>query len=369
MERPFRLSRRLNCKPGQTYKVQLEYRRTSGFPGDSGSLQGVQLSWTPLVVPPIISTYDAVVMCQGIDNEYDGEGLDLSFKFEDHGLAVLEQALTLPEYQDELIQNVISQNPQTIVVLHGPSNFNMQNWINAVPGLIHAWYPGENGGLALGEILFGDVNPSGKLPVTMEKQLQDNPTTGNYPLISNATTITYTEGIYVGYRGYEKNQIEPQFPFGFGLSYTSFAYSDLDITPLKGKDHESQAQPLAKVGFPVSNVENNNDDHDLAKVSFTVTNTGRRAGAEIAELYVAPVNPPVDRPIKELKGFQKVFLGPGQSRRISLELDQRSFAFFNTDKHLWDAAPGTYTILVGGSSQSLPLSGPFALKSELDSQP
>jgi beta-glucosidase len=360
---------KIYLQAGQTFDVRLEYRRTSGFPGDSGSLQGVQLSWTPLVVPPSISTYDAVVMCQGIDNEYDGEGLDLSFKFEDHGLAVLEQALTLPEYQDELIQNVISQNPQTIVVLHGPSNFNMQNWINAVPGLIHAWYPGENGGLALGEILFGDVNPSGKLPVTMEKQLQDNPTTGNYPLISNATTITYTEGIYVGYRGYEKNQIEPQFPFGFGLSYTSFAYSDLDITPLKGKDHESQAQPLAKVSFPVSNVENNNDDHDLAKVSFTVTNTGRRAGAEIAELYVAPVNPPVDRPIKELKGFQKVFLGPGQSRRISLELDQRSFAFFNTDKHLWDAAPGTYTILVGGSSQSLPLSGPFALKSELDSQP
>ena len=354
---------------GRAYDVRLEYRRTSGFPGDSGSLQGVQLSWTPLVVPPIISTYDAVVMCQGIDNEYDGEGLDLSFKFEDQGLAVLEQALILPEYQDELIQNVISQNSHTIVVLHGPSNFNMQNWINAVPGLIHAWYPGENGGLALGEILFGDVNPSGKLPVTMEKKLQDNPTTGNYPLISNATTINYTEGIYVGYRGYEKNQIEPQFPFGFGLSYTTFAYSDLDITPLKRKDHKSDEPPLAKVSFPVSNVEDDNDDHNLAKVSFTVTNTGRHAGAEIAELYVAPVNPPVDRPLKELKGFHKVFLEPGQSKRITLELDQRSFAFFNTGKHLWDAAPGTYTILVGGSSQSLPLSGPFALSSELDSQP
>ena len=167
----------------------------------------------------------------------------------------------------------------------------------------------------------------------MEKTLQDNPTTGNYPLDSDATTINYTEGIYVGYRGFEKNQTEPQFPFGFGLSYTTFAYSDLDITPLKGKDHE---QPLAKVSFPVSNLENDNDDHDLVKVSFTVINTGGRAGAEIAELYVAPVNPPVDRPIKELKGFQKVFLGPGQSRRITLELDQRSFAFFNTGKNLWD---------------------------------
>ena len=360
---------KIYLQAGQAYDVRLEYRRTSGFPGDSGSLQGVQLSWTPLVVPPSISTYDAVVMCQGIDNEYDGEGLDLSFKFEDQGLAVLEQALILPEYQDELIQNVVGQNPRTIVVLHGPSNFDMQNWINAVPGLIHAWYPGENGGLALGEILFGDINPSGKLPITMEKHLQDNPTTANYPLTSDASTIQYTEGIYVGYRGFEKNQIEPQFPFGFGLSYTTFAYSDLDIRPFKGKDDQSEEQPLAKVSFPVSKVEDDNEDHDLAKVSFTVTNTGRRAGAEIAELYVAPVNPPIDRPIKELKGFHKVFLEPGQSRRITLELDQRSFAFFNTGKHLWDAAPGTYTILVGGSSQSLPLSGPFALKSEVDSQP
>jgi beta-glucosidase len=354
---------------GQAYDVRLEYRRTSGFPGDSGSLQGVQLSWTPLVVPQIISTYDAVVMCQGIDNEYDGEGLDLSFKFEDQGLAVLEQALILPEYQDELIQNVVGQNPRTIVVLHGPSNFDVQNWIKAVPGLIHAWYPGENGGLALGEILFGDINPSGKLPITMEKHLQDNPTTANYPLTSDASTIQYTEGIYVGYRGFEKNHIEPQFPFGFGLSYTTFAYSDLDIRPIKGKDDQSEEQPLAKVSFPVSKAEDDNEDHDLAKVSFTITNTGRRAGAEIAELYVAPVNPPIDRPIKELKGFWKVLLRPGESKRITLELDQRSFAFFNTTKHLWDAEPGTYKILVGSSSQDLPLSGPFALKSEVESQP
>ena len=112
---------KIYLQAGQAYDVRLEYRRTSGFPGDSGALQGVQLSWTPLVVPPSIKTYDAVVMCQGIDNEYDGEGLDLSFKFEDQGLAVLEQALILPEYQDELIQNVVGQNPRTIVVLHGPS--------------------------------------------------------------------------------------------------------------------------------------------------------------------------------------------------------------------------------------------------------
>ena len=119
----------------------------------------------------------------------------------------------------------------------------------------------------------------------------------------------------------------------------------------------------------MSKVEGDNEDHDLAKVSFTVTNTGQRAGAEIAELYVAPVNPPIDRPIKELKGFWKVFLRPGESKSITLELNQRSFAFFNTTKHLWDAEPGTYKILVGSSSQDLPLSGPFALRSEVDSQP
>jgi beta-glucosidase len=198
---------KIYLQSGQAYDVRLEYRRTSGFPGDSGSLQGVQLSWTPLVVPPILSTYDAVVMCQGIDNEYNGESLDLAFKFEDRGLGVLEQALILPEYQDELIQNVIGQNRRTIVVLHGPSNFDMQKWINAVSGLIHAWYPGEYGGLALGEILFGDVNPSGKLPVTMEKHLQDNPTTANYPLTSDASTIHYTEGIYVGYRGMRRTRL------------------------------------------------------------------------------------------------------------------------------------------------------------------
>src|SRR5271166_479203 len=337
---------KIYLQAGQAYDVRLEYRRTSGFPGDSGSLQGVQLSWTPLVVPPSISTlYDAVVMCQGIDNEYDGEGLDLSFKFEDQGLAVLEQALILPEYQDELNQNVIGQNPRTIVVLHGPSNFDMQNWINAVPGLIHAWYPGENGGLALGEILFGDINPSGKLPITMEKHLQDNPTTANYPLTSDASTIQYTEGIYVGYRGFEKNQIEPQFPFGYGLSYTTFGYSDLKIAPpqLNGNNH--------------------------VNVTFTVTNTGNRAGAEIAELYVGQQNPPLARPIKELKGFQKVFLQPGASQKVTLELGQRSVAYFNTTIHQWDGLPGMYNVLVGASSQDIRLSGQFSVKSEFSFQP
>jgi beta-glucosidase len=328
---------------GQAYDVRLEYRRTSGFPGNSGALQGVQFSWTPLVVPPVLATYDAVVMCQGIDNEYDGEGIDLAFKFEDQGEAGLEKAIIMPEYQDELIRNVVKTNRRTVVVLHGTGNFDVQNWINKVPGLLHAWYPGENGGQALAEILFGDVNPSGKLPITMEKRLLDNPTTANYPTTSDALSIRYTEGIFVGYRGYEKKHITPQYPFGFGLSYTSFQYSDLDVSKVSTEDS--------------------------VEVSFTVTNTGNRAGAEIAELYVGQQDPKIERPIKELKGFQKVTLQPGESKRVTLELDQRSFAFFNTAKKVWAAEPGIYNILIGASSQDIQLSGQVTLKSELDAQP
>jgi len=336
---------KIYLQAGQAYDVRLEYRRTTGFPGNSGALQGVQFSWAPLVVPPELSTYDAVVMCQGIDNEYDGEGLDLAFKFEDQGLAGLERAIIMPEFQDELIQNVLHTNPRTVVVLHGTGNFNIQSWINQVPALLHAWYPGENGGQALGEILFGQVNPSGKLPITMEKSLADNPTTANYPTTSDALSIRYTEGIFVGYRGYEKNGKTPQFPFGFGLSYTTFAYSDLKIAPpqLNGNNH--------------------------VKVSFTVTNTGDVPGAEIAELYVGQQNPPIVRAIKELKGFQKVFLQPGASQKVSLELDQRSVAYFNTAIHQWDGLPGTYNVLVGASSQDIRLSGQFSVRSEFTLRP
>jgi beta-glucosidase len=229
--------------------------------------------------------------------------------------------------------------------LHGTGNFDVQNWINEVPGLLHAWYPGENGGQALAEILFGDVNPSGKLPITMEKLLRDNPTTANYPTTSDALSIRYTEGIFVGYRGYEKNNIAPQYPFGFGLSYTTFAYSDIKVDPAVFNGTE-----------PV-------------RVSFTVSNTGKSAGAEVAELYVGQQNPTIDRPIKELKGFQKVFLQPGESQLVTVQLDQRSFAYFNTAKELWDVVPGTYNVLVGGSSQDTTLKGQVSLKSEFTSKP
>ena len=162
---------------------------------------------------------------------------------------------------------------------------------------------------------------------------------------ATGNTAVYREGIFTGYRGFEKKGVNPQFEFGFGLSYTTFGYSDLKIAPpqLNGNNH--------------------------VKVTFTVTNTGNLAGAEIAELYVGQQNPPRARPIKELKGFQKVFLQPGASQNVTLELDQRSVAYFNTTIRQWDGLPGTYNVLVGASSQDIRLSGQFSVKSEFTFQP
>ena len=165
------------------------------------------------------------------------------------------------------------------------------------------------------------------------------------PLNQHPTTINYSEGIFIGYRGYEKNHIQPLFPFGFGLSYTSFAFSNLKIEPAVFNGHA-----------PVT-------------VSFTVTNTGRRAGAEVAELYVGQQSPTIVRPIKELKGFEKVKLNPGQSKTVTLSLDQRSFAYFNTTNKKWDAVPGVYNVVVGDSSDDTPLKGEVTLQSELTANP
>jgi beta-glucosidase len=337
------LSAKFSATAGTPCSVELDYHRVPGFFGNAyggrssggrnGGLLGVQLSWASLQAPQDFAKYDAVVVCVGTNNQYDGEGYDRPFD--------------LPEFQGELIQNLANVNPRTIVITHGGGSFNAEPWINQVRGLIQAFYPGQNGGQAIAEILFGAVNPSGKLPISWEKLAQDNPAFATFPMPLNQlpTTIDYSEGIFIGYRGYEKNHIQPLFPFGFGLSYTSFAFSNLKIEPAV---FDGQA--------PVT-------------VSFTVTNTGKRAGAEVAELYVGQQSPTIVRPIKELKGFEKVNLNPGQSSTVTLSLDQRSFAYFNTTTEKWDAVPGVYNVVVGDSSDNTPLKGQVTLKSEFTANP
>jgi len=328
------ISGKIFLEAGKQYNIELKAMNL--MPTFFFSATALQVSWASLQPPADLATYDAVVLAVGGNERYDGERRDRSFR--------------LPELQDDLIVNATKLNPNTIVVLHGGGGFNVQAWVDKVAALLHAWFPGQYGGQALAEILFGDVNPSGKLPITMEKRIQDNPAFATFPTDPDAQEIIYSEGLFVGYRGYEKSRIKPQYPFGYGLSYTKFRYSRLDIDPKvvkeKGKKDKNKKKPSS------------NDD-DIIRVSFHVTNMGNRAGAEIAQLYVAPVNPPVERPLKELKGFQKVFLKPGESKKVTITLDRRSLAYYNVATRTWDAAPGVYRILIGSSSQDIELQRPL----------
>ena len=339
------ISGKISLQAGQSYKIRLEavnLGTTRLF-----SAAGLQMSWASLQPPADLAKYDAVVLAVGGNEQYDGEAHDRSFR--------------LPEFQDDLILNAWNLNPRTIVVLHGGGGFNVQAWVNKVPALLHAWFPGQYGGQALAKILFGEENPSGKLPITMEKRVQDNPAFATFPRNDLTAPEIHKEaeagqGLLVGYRGYEKKGIKSQYPFGYGLSYTKFQYSDLEVDPLVLKKNI-----LRK-------------DDGLVRVSFRVRNTGKRAGKEVAQLYVAPVNPPVKRPLKELKGFQKVDLGPGESTKVTITLDRRSLAYFNDKAGTWDVAPGLYRILVGSSSQEIALQRPLvnlfpSSLSVLDSSP
>jgi beta-glucosidase len=311
-------------KAGKSYAVKLEYQRTAGnFTPALGGLAGVQMSWAALKPPADLSSYDAVVIATGTNYENEGEGSDHGFD--------------LPDQQADLISAVTKANPNTIVVMHGGGVANMQPWAKKVGATLQAWFPGQQGGQALAEILYGKVNPSGKLPITIDKQIEDNASYASYPDPSqyrgdNALTeMTYNEGLYLGYRAYDKKNTKPLYPFGFGLSYTTFGYSDLKLS--------------SNVLTPGATVD----------VKFTVTNTGDKAGFEVAQLYVQPVNPAVDRPEKELKGFTKVYLKPGESKTVSIPLDSRSLAYYVDNTDSWNVDAGKFRIRVGTNSADLAL--------------
>lgn len=309
---------------GKSYAVKLEYRRVQGnFTPALGGLAGVQMSWAALRPPKDIASYDAVVIATGSNYENEGEGAD-------HGY-------DLPDQQAELISHVTKANPNTIVVMHGGGIANMQPWAKKVGASLQAWFPGQQGGQALAEILYGKVNPSGKLPVTIDKRIEDNPSYASYPDPAAyrgddpLTEMTYSEGLYLGYRGYDKQHSKPLYPFGFGLSYTTFGYSDLVLS--------------SNVLTPGNTVD----------VKFTLTNTGDKAGFEVAQLYVQPIDPQAERPKKELKGFTKVYLEPGESKTVSLPIDSRSLAYFVQNTDSWDVDAGKFKIWVGPDSAHLTL--------------
>ncbi|MGA3088169.1 MAG: glycoside hydrolase family 3 C-terminal domain-containing protein [Terriglobales bacterium] len=265
----------------------------------------------------LASRVDAVVLAVGFDPDSESEGADRTFQ--------------LPPAQDELIHQVADVNHNTIVVVTSGGAVDMNAWLGQVPALFESWYGGQEQGIALAQLLFGDYSPSGKLPVTFERRSEDNPTHDHYYPKAGEKTVEYKEGIFVGYRYFDREPVKPQFPFGYGLSYTTFAYKNLAVTPALASGDR------------------------VVTLSFDVTNTGPRAGAEIAEVYVGEPNASVPRPVKELKGFLRVQLKAGETRRVSFPLDRRAFAYYNLNRHDWAVDATDFNIYVGGSSAQIAL--------------
>ncbi len=235
--------------------------------------------------------------------------------------------------QNELIAAVAQANPKTIVVLNVGSPVTMP-WANDVAAIVLAYYPGMDGAISLTNILCGEVNPSGKLTVTYPHALKDTPAFNNYPGQRN---VVYGEGIFVGYRHYDYREVEPLFPFGHGLSYTTFEYSEWTMPE------------VVKRG-------------ETVKMYVKVKNTGAVAGKEVAQLYVRDVQASVQRPVKELKGFAKVALQPGEEKTVAFELNERALAYYDPDRQAWVAEPGEFEVLIGSSSRDIRVKAKFALK-------
>ncbi len=246
-----------------------------------------------------------------------------------------DHSLALSGNQNELVEAVAAANSHTIVVLKTGSAVFMP-WLDKVPAILEAWYPGEEDGNAVAAVLFGEVNPSGKLPITFPQRLADLPanTPEQYPGVQGVEH--YSEGVFVGYRHYDAKNIQPLFPFGYGLSYTTFAYKNLAISS-KHFPADLQSSKTLTVGLDV-------------------TNTGKRSGQEVVELYVGfPSTPAIPQPPAQLKGFAKITLKPGQTRPVRLQLEPHSFVCWDTRTRGWTIVPGTYRIVVGSSSRDLQL--------------
>ena len=243
--------------------------------------------------------------------------------------------LELPEKQVELIKRTGKQNPKTVVVLVSGSPVAMSDWIDDVPVVLQAWYAGMEGGRALADIIFGDVNPSGKLPVTFPQQLSDSPAHKNETTFPGKEKVFYEEGIFVGYRHFDRENIEPLFPFGFGLSYSEFEYSNLVLDKFQLSESES------------------------ISLEVDIKNVSEVDGAEIVQLYVSEVQSAVERPPKELKGFEKVFLKAGEQKTIQLSIAAEDLAYFDENSDSWLIGAGKYEVHIAASSRDIRLSSSF----------
>ncbi|MFT4093266.1 MAG: glycoside hydrolase family 3 C-terminal domain-containing protein [Niabella sp.] len=249
-----------------------------------------------------------------------------------------DRSFDLPEYQDSLVQCIADANLKTIVLLNAGGNVDMTRWIDKVPALLHIWYPGQEGGTAVGEILSGKVNPGGKLPVSFERKWADNPACAHYYDSAGNKRVFYKEGLFMGYRYYDQSIIKPMFPFGYGLSYTTFDYTGL------------KAQQYGTAGNP------------HIKLLVNIRNTGAYDGAEVVQVYVRPLHPKIIRPYKELKSFAKIFIKKGEAQQVTITLDKNVFSYYKTGIGDFDFDAGAYEILVGSSAADIRLKKVISLK-------
>jgi beta-glucosidase len=312
------------------HKVVVERHGRAGFLGSAFRFGIVpQDSYVDPSAEKIAASADAVVLAVGFDPSSESEGADRTF--------------ALPPGQDELIEKVSAINRHVIVVVTSGGAVDMTRWLDRVPAIVEAWYSGQEGGTALAQILFGDVSPSGRLPVTFDRRWEDNPVHDSYYPAPGTHRVVYKEGVFIGYRGYQRSGVRPLFPFGYGLSYSTFRYANLAIRRVSGSETQS-----AKSG-------SDGGSDPQYEISWDVTNTGRRGAADVSEVYVGEEHPVVPRPARELKGFARVNLHAGQTRRAKVALDSRAFSYYDAAAHDWRVDPGAYTISVGSSVDRIAL--------------
>ena len=288
-----------------------------GF-GGRGATPQIRVALMTPALPDLSSLKDAdaVILCIGLNHNVESEGRDRPFE--------------LPAAQQLLVKKAAEFNPHTIIITNGGAAVGMENWKTSAAAIVHAYYLGEEGGLAVGKMLFGDINPSGHLCSTFDRAWEENPAYPYYPGQMDAAggypNEPYTEGLFYGYRGYDKAGGAPAYPFGFGLSYTTFAVSNLKVE---------------KVGQGMS-------------ASVDVKNTGARAGAEVVQIYVGEQGCPEPRPARELKGFAKMTLAPGETRHVQIALPREAFSYWSSTKKAWTVDAGNaFTIEAGLSERDI----------------
>ncbi len=336
--------REVELEGGRPYPIRLEYY-CSGVSAETGGEPVARLGWK---VPFDERSRSAIEAAAGIAKETDAA---VVFVGDEESEGRDRMSLVLPGRQDDLIEAVAEANRNTIVVLCTGGPVVMDRWLHKVPAVVEAWYAGQEAGHAVAEVLFGDVSPSGRLPVTFPARWEDSPVSGDrrrYP--GEDGTVEYSEGVFVGYRHFDKEELKPLFAFGHGLSYTTFVYEGLQIEPAEirlcdlGPDDPQGAQPRASLS-----------------VRLSVRNAGARHGAEVVQLYVRDAEASVERPAKELKGFARVPLAPGEATVLAFSLGADSLAFYDPATKRWTIEPGRFEVLVGSSSRDIRLAGSFVV--------